>query len=558
MSYELKYPEKTMYHLIKDISEKYPHAEAYEFFNLTTDFKSFVAKIDDVAAALYQMGVRKGDAVTICMPNVPQALHCFYAVNKIGAIANMIHPLSSESSISFYLNISESRVILTLDQFYDKVTKALTEVDHPVTILTARVQDELPVYLRLPYIATEGKKYLKYPDTDNGIYWKDFLKNKAKNVKEVSFEMDRTAVILYSGGTSGTPKGICLTDFNMNNVGFQCVDAFGEHVGPGTRMLSCMPMFHGFGLGININMVLIHGGKCILMPNFNIKKYAQMIIKKKPHVIAGVPTIFEALLHIPDLKGVKLDFMQGVFCGGDSLSIELKNKVDAFLKEHGAKIKIRQGYGLTECVTASCLTPYYKEKEGSIGLPFTDMKYAIVEPGTDDVLPPNKQGEIIITGPTLMKGYLKNPEETAQTLRRMPDGNIWLYTGDLGHMDEEGFVFFSQRIKRMIVTNGYNVYPGQLENVIDSIPEVAYSCVIGVKDERRGQRVRAYVVLRDGHAESDEIKNKIMEALKKNIDAYALPKEIMFKKELPKTLVGKVFYRQLEEEANLEEEKKKA
>lgn len=558
MSYELKYPEKTMYHLIKDISEKYPHAEAYEFFNLTTDFKSFVAKIDDVAAALYQMGVRKGDAVTICMPNVPQALHCFYAVNKIGAIANMIHPLSSESSISFYLNIAESRVILTLDQFYDKVTKALTEVDHPVTILTARVQDELPVYLRLPYIATEGKKYLKYPDTDNGIYWKDFLKNKAKNVKEVPFEMDRTAVILYSGGTSGTPKGICLTDFNMNNVGFQCVDAFGENVGPGTRMLSCMPMFHGFGLGININMVLIHGGKCILMPNFNIKKYAQMIIKKKPHVIAGVPTIFEALLHIPDLKGVKLDFMQGVFCGGDSLSIELKNKVDAFLKEHGAKIKIRQGYGLTECVTASCLTPYYKEKEGSIGLPFTDMKYAIVEPGTDDVLPPNKQGEIIITGPTLMKGYLKNPEETAQTLRRMPDGNIWLYTGDLGHMDEEGFVFFSQRIKRMIVTNGYNVYPGQLENVIDSIPEVAYSCVIGVKDERRGQRVRAYVVLRDGHAESDEIKNKIMEALKKNIDAYALPKEIMFKKELPKTLVGKVFYRQLEEEANLEEEKKKA
>jgi len=554
MNYQINYPKKTMYQMIVDMATKYPDAKAYEFFDKVTCYKEFLKKIDDVAAALVNLGVKKNDAVTICMPNIPHALNCFYAVSKIGAVANMIHPLSSESSISFYLNISESKVILTLDQFYEKVDNALKDVEHTVTILTARVQEELPSYLKLPYILTEGKKHLKYPNTNNGITWKEFLNNKATTVETAEFEMDKTAVILYSGGTSGTPKGICLTDFNMNALSYQCVASFGETVGPGTRMLSCMPMFHGFGLGINIHMVLIHGGECILMPTFSIKKYAQMIVKKKPHVIAGVPTIFEALLHIPDLKGVKLDFMLGVFCGGDSLSIELKNKVDAFLKEHGAKIKIRQGYGLTECVTASCLTPFDKEKEGSIGLPFPDMKYAIVMPGTEDVLPPNTQGEIILTGPTVMKGYLKNPEETAQTLKLMPDGNVWLYTGDLGHMDEEGFVYFSQRIKRMIITNGYNVYPGQLENVIDSVPEVAYSCVIGVKDERRGQRVRAYVVLRDGFNESDEIKNKIMDALTKNIDSYALPKEIVFKDELPKTLVGKVFYRQLEEEANAEQE----
>lgn len=553
MSYKINYPEKTMYRSIKDISKKYPSALAYEFFNRTTDYKTFVKKIDDVAASLKYMGVEEKESITICMPNVPQALCCFYAVNKIGAIANMIHPLSSEENIAYYLNFTDSKVILILDQFYEKVCNALKTVDHPVTIIVARVQDELPAYMKMPYVLTEGKKYLKYPNTDNGIVWNEFLKNRVTDVEEVAFDMDRTAVILYSGGTSGTPKGICLTDFNMNGVGYQCVDAFGENVGPGTRMLSCMPMFHGFGLGININMVLIHGGECILMPSFNIKKYAQMIIKKQPHVIAGVPTIFEALLHIPDMKGVKLDFIQGVFCGGDSLSVELKNKVDEFLKEHGAKVRIRQGYGLTECVTASCLTPFDREKEGSIGLPFSDMKYAIVAPGTDDVLPPNTEGEIILTGPTLMQGYLKNPEETAQTLRKLGDGNIWLYTGDLGRMDEEGFVFFSQRIKRMIITNGYNVYPGQLENVIDSVPEVAYSCVIGVKDERRGQRVRAYVVLRDGFEDSDEMKEKIMDTLKKRVDAYALPKEIMFRKELPKTLVGKVSYRQLEEEANSEE-----
>jgi len=552
VSYQLNYPEKTMYQMISDITAKHPDAEAYEFFGKITNYKTFLKKIDDLAASLAAAGIQNGDAVTVCMPNTPQALHCFYAISKLGAVANMIHPLSSEGSITFYLNISESKLILTLDQFYDKVYNALAEVDHPVTILTARVQDELPAYLKLPYVLKEGKKYLGFPNTDNGIVWNDFLKTRTEGIEAAPYEKEKTGVILYSGGTSGTPKGICLTDFNMNALAYQCVASFEEEVGPGTRMLSCMPMFHGFGLGINIHMVLIHGGKCILMPNFNIKKYAQMIAKKKPHVIAGVPTIFEALLHMPDFKGVSLDFMQGVFCGGDSLSIELKSKVDEFLKEHGARIRIRQGYGLTECVTASCLTPYNKEKPGSIGLPLPDMKYAIVMPGTEDVLPPNTEGEIILTGPTIMKGYLKNPEETAQTLKLMPDGNVWLYTGDLGHMDEEGFVFFSQRIKRMIITNGYNVYPGQLENVIDSVPEVAYSCVIGVKDERRGQRVRAYIVLRDGYTEADELREKIMDALKKKIDSFALPRELVFRDELPKTLVGKVFYRQLEEEANSE------
>lgn len=549
MSYQINYPEKTMYQLVKDMSEKYPTAIAYEFFDKSTDYRAFLKKTDILATALMKSGISKGDAVTICLPNTPQAICAFYAVSKLGAVANMIHPLSSESSIAFYLNISESKLIVTLDQFYDKVTRALEDVEHPVKILTARIQDELPSYLKFPYILTEAKKYLKYPNTDNGVEWKDFIKGCGDEVKAEPFEMDRTSVILYSGGTSGTPKGICLTDYNMNAVGYQCVASFEETVGPGTRMLSCMPMFHGFGLGININMMLIHGGKCILMPNFNIKKYAQMIIKKKPHVIAGVPTIYEALLHIPDLKGVKLDFMLGAFCGGDSLSIELKSKVDTFLKEHGAHIRIRQGYGLTECVTASCLTPSDKEKDGSIGLPLPDMKYAIVTPGTEDVVPYNTEGEIILTGPTVMKGYLKNPEETAQTLKKMPDGNVWLYTGDLGRMDEEGFVFFSQRIKRMIITNGYNVYPGQIENVIDSVTEVAYSCVIGVKDERRGQRVRAYIVLQDEYEESEELKNKIMDTLKRKVDVYAIPKEIIFRDELPKTLVGKVFYRQLEEEA---------
>ncbi len=550
MNYELKYPTKTMYEMIANIATLYPNEKAYEFYDRTTNYKTFLKKIDDVAAALYMRGIRKGDAVTICMPNVPQALCLFYALDKIGAIANMIHPLSAQSSIAFYLNISESKMILTLDQFYEKVSQSLKDVGHPVLILTARIQEELPFYLQLPYILKEGKTYLKFPNDEHGLEWKEFLKTKASNVPIASFEKDRTSVILYSGGTSGTPKGICLTDFNMNALSFACVNAIKEGFGPGLRMLSCMPMFHGFGLGVNIHTALVYGAECILMPTFNIKNYTNMIVKKKPHFIAGVPAIFEALLHMPQLDGVDLSFMKGVFCGGDSLSIELKKKVDAFLESHGAKIRIQQGYGLTECVTACCLTPYDREKEGSIGLPFADIQMAIVTPQSADVVPNNTLGEIILTGPTLMKGYLKNPKETAETLKRMPDGNLWLYTGDLGYMDEDGFIYFKQRIKRMIITNGYNVYPGQLENEIDAMEEVAYCCVIGVKDDRRGQRVRAYIVLQDGYQPSEKMKETILMRLKARIDSYAMPKEIIFRKELPKTLVGKVFYRKLEEEAN--------
>ena len=370
----------------------------------------------------------------------------------------------------------------------------------------------------------------------------------------MTFDPKRTAVILYSGGTSGTPKGICLTDLNFNACAMQAMEAIGEEFRKGFKMLSCMPMFHGFGLGINIHTVLIHGACCILMPTFNSKSYADMLRRKHPNFIAGVPTIFEALLHMPQLDGLDMSFLLGMFCGGDSLSVELKKKIDAFLKAHNAHIQVREGYGLTECVTASCLTPKDDYREGSIGIPFPDTVYCIVKPGTDEQLLPGEEGEIILKGPSLMTGYLKMPEETAKTLRVLPDGDTWLYTGDLGVMDKDGYVYFRQRLKRMIITNGYNVYPSQLENIIDSCPEVSYSCVIGVKDPRRMQRVKAFIVPADGVEPTDELKEKIMEQLRLHIAKYALPREIEFRAELPKTLVGKVSFRQLEQE---EEEKEK-
>lgn len=559
-TYHLTYPELTMFQMVERVAQHSPDAPAYEFYGHQVSYSAFVQRIQRAARAFTAMGIGKGDVVTICLPNIPQALDCFYALSRIGAVANMVHPLSAQNEISFYLNFSGSKVILTVDMFYEKVENALKKADHPVTVLVARMQDELSPLMAVAYTAKEGRKYLRFPKTDHAILWKAFLKKGTEDiaVPDPGYDTSRTAAILYSGGTSGTPKGICLSDLNFNACAIQAKDAIKQDLEPGLTMLSCMPVFHGFGLGINIHTVLIYGACCILMPSFNGKSYAKMLATRKPNFIAGVPTIFEALLHIPQLDGVDLSFLKGMFCGGDSLSVELKKKVDAFLKEHNAAIQIREGYGLTECVTASCLTPADTYRERSIGLPFADTQYCIVHPGTDEEVPAGTEGEIILTGPTTMLKYLHNSQETASTLRTLADGRTWLYTGDLGYMDEEGYVYFCQRIKRMIITNGYNVYPSQVENVIDGYPDVSYSCIIGVKDPRRMQRIKAYIVLKDGMEPSDACKERIMEYLKLHIALYALPKEIEFRKELPKTLVGKVAYRILEEEANrLEDEKQK-
>ena len=548
----LEYPSLTMFQMVERMGRQYPDEPAFEFYGRRTDYASFVARIEQAARAFAAAGVNPGDAVTICMPNTPQALVCFYAVNRAGAVANMVHPLSAREEITYYVNLSGSKMLLTMDLFYEKVEEALRGADHPVTILTARMQEELPPHLAALYLLKKGKDYLRFPREPHLLWTKFVRTGDGTELPEPVFDPGRTAVILYSGGTSGVPKGICLSDLNFNACAMQAREAMGYEFRTGLKMLSCMPLFHGFGLGINLHTVLVHGACCILMPTFDTKTYANMLKRKKPNFIAGVPTIFDALLHTPQLEHTDLSFLMGMFCGGDSLPVELKRRIDAFLKEHNASIQVREGYGLTECVTASCLTPRDENREGSIGLPFPDTVYAIVQPDTDNALSPGEEGEIILRGPSVMLGYLNAPEETARTLRRLADGNVWLYTGDLGHMDEDGYVYFHQRLKRMIITNGYNVYPSQLENAIDACPEVAYSCVIGVKDPRRMQKVKAFIVPKAGVEPSEETKEAILKQLKLRVAAYALPREIEFRTELPKTLVGKVAYRILEEE----EEKK--
>lgn len=544
------YPETTMFGAVEQAKNTYPKAIAYDFQGKLTNYTEFVKLIENAARGFLKHGIKKGDRVTICMPNTPQGVICLYALNRIGAVANMVHPLSAQKNITFYLDFSQSKMILTMDMFYEKVKAAVDESNTNARIIVARIQDELPLPLGVIYRFAKNSKNMKFPDRKGDILWTDLVKSgRDEKLPAIEYNEDQTAVILYSGGTSGKQKGICLSDKNFNALGMQISEICGVNLNDKCKFLSVMPIFHGFGLGIGIHTILINGARCILVPQFTTDTYAKTVIKKRPNFIAGVPTLYQALFETDRFRGQDLSFLVGVFSGGDALSPELKKRADKFLRDHNADIQIREGYGLTECVTASCVTPVDRAKVGSIGLPLRDTVYKIVEPGTFEEKKLGEHGEIILTGPTLMLGYLNNEEETAQTLRTDENGVKWLFTGDMGYMDEDGFVYFKQRIKRMIVTSGYNVYPSRVEEVIDKCPDVNYCCVIGVKDHYKMQKIRAYIVLNEGVPETAGEKEKIKEFCKPYLDRYEWPKEIEFRDELPKTLVGKVAYHTLEEEA---------
>ena len=544
----LDYFQGSMYDMLKSVADKYPNNIAMDFMGRSTTYRQLLEHVERCAKALKTIGIRENDCVTIAMPNCPQAIAMFYAINMVGGIANMVHPLSSEKEIEFYLNESNSVTVITLDQFYHKI-EAIRNNTNIVNVIIASIRDELSQPLKTGYMLTEGRKIRKIPDDAPVIRWQKFL-NLSKSCfwrYKVERKPEDPAVILYSGGTTGTTKGIVLTNLNFNALSQQVI-ATNPMFRPGDRMLAAMPIFHGFGLGVCIHTMLTQGGRCVLVPRFTAKSYSKLITKYKCNFIAGVPTLYEALLRLPNMEKADLSSLKGVFSGGDSLTIELKKKFDKFLYDHKAVIQIREGYGTTECVTASCLTPPTMHREGSIGLPFPDTYYKIVTPGTDEELPYGEEGEILLAGPTVMREYLHHPEETAQTLRRHADGLTWVYTGDLGVMDADGFVYFRGRRKRMIITSGYNVYPAQLENILEAHEAVQRCCIIGVPDSYKMQKVKAFVMLKPGFPATEETKQSILAHCRKNIAKYAMPYDVEFRENLPTTLVGKVTYRVLEDE----------
>lgn len=542
----LEYSEKTISGAVLERAAMEGDFPALTFMGKATPYSRLALEIHRVAKSFYALGVRPGVRVLVCLPNVPQAVFCLYGLNLIGAIPTMVHPLSAVSELAFYMNEALCSMAVTLDQFYGKFLQV--KAQRPVEkVIVCRVSDELAFPLNIGQKLMTERKFPKVKAPD--IIWNDFIKlGEGVTDGYVAPKDFRTeAVVLFSGGTTGTTKGIMLSDLNFNALAWQTANMANNEVHH-SKMLAAMPVFHGFGLGVCIHTLMFIGGTSILVPRFNVKSYAKLIRKTQPNYIAGVPTLFEAITRNRYLDGADLSCLRGVFSGGDSLTIELKKKFDKFLADHKANVRVREGYGTTECVTACCLTPYNKEKEGSIGIPFPDTYFKICKPGTTEEIPYGEEGEICLTGPSMMLGYIGHEEENKQTLQTHADGHVWLHTGDLGKMDDEGFIYFAQRMKRMIVTSGYNVYPSQLENIIEGHPAVQRSCVIGVKDSLKMQRVKAFVVLKDNCPADEDMKQSIMKHCKQHIAKYALPTEIEFRESLPTTLVGKVAYTVLEKE----------
>ena len=508
------------------------------------------------------MGVRKGDTFVICMPNCPQAVHVFYGVIKCGGIATMIHPLSAKNEIEEYLKISKAKYALTLDAFCNHFidVKDNTNLEK---LVVASIKDELSFIMGIGFSLTLGRKIPKHPAKDYLYEWRDFLALADSDEMPVPENKGNDpSVILFSGGTTGTPKGIVLSNLNLNATAYGTLATSGlipchidEVIEKGVKeyldkrdyiVLSVMPMFHGFGLGIGIHTFFVFGGKCILVPSFTPDSFAKLIVKKRPNFIAGVPTLYEKMISSKVMQNADLSCLEGVFVGGDALSMETRERVDSFLKAHNCKTILREGYGLTESVTATCLTPSDFFRPGGIGIPFPDVLFKIVKLGTEETLPYGEEGEICIAGPNIMLEYYDNPKETAEVLKVHSDGRTWLHTGDVGTMDEDGFIYFKQRYKRMIIKSGYNIYPSQIENIINKYDGIKASCVIGIPDPVKQQIVKVFIVLDEGYVPDEKFMAGLKAHCRENIAAYAQPKEFEFIDTMPTTKVGKIAYRELE------------
>ena len=547
ISSHIDYPDCSMVDMIMQSAEKWPDNTAYIYYGHKVTYKNFVRKIEKTARALKNYGVKEGDRVTICMPNTPEGITMVYAVNMVGAICNMVHPLSSEKELEYYIKVAESKYVLVIDAVFDKIYK-LRDTAQLERIIVVRPSDGLGFLKKKLYNTLHVKK-VRLPANDSRVVlWEDFIANSYFYQGNYHEERggDDLAVIMYSGGTTGAPKAVMLSNRNINAESI-CDAAMIRQVVPGATVLSILPIFHCFGLGICIHTPLCRGMGCILIPAFSHKQFADIIKKNSPNFIVGVPTLFEALTNTK-LKSDDLKSVTAVICGGDALNQTLRDKVNTFLKNHGSSAKIRVGYGLTEGSGAVCLSPENTFADGIIGVPFPDMDFKIVKNDTFKELPSGDEGEICISGPLMMMGYLGDDVETAQTIRLHDDGKLWLHTGDIGYVGEDGLIYFAQRLKRIIVSSGYNIYPTHLESIINSHEAVLTSTVIGIDHHYKGQVPKAFIVLKPGYKPGKRLEREIRELLERNVPIYALPVAYEFRDKLPTTKIGKVAFRELEKE----------
>ena len=535
---ELKYFEGSMYEAVLRSAERYPNRTALEYFKMEISYKEMIKKINKAAAAMKALGIKKGDFVTICMPNTPEAVYMFYAVNEIGAVANMVHPLSSEKEIEDYLIQSKSKMMLCIDIAYPRVENIIknTDVEHLIVVSPTRSMDFL---VRLLFKLTKGRKnHIKR--SQQVMTWDRFMFQSLKYTEDphVSMKPNDPAVILYSGGTTGKPKGVVLTSMNFNAQALGAKYLVSELLKPRYSMLCFLPNFHAFGMGVCMHIPLYCGMRMVLIPQFNAKKLKKYIKNYRINVLVGVPTVFEYMMKVKfgprELRRVK-----GVVSGGDIVSQSLKDNINKFLKDHGSKAVIQNGYGLTEAAGGMIFSArQVADFPAAIGFPLPDSEALILDLKTKKPAKLGKDGEILVRGLTVMKGYLNNPKETEKSFVKV-NGKKYLKTGDIGYMDERGVVYFKARLKRMIISNGYNIYPGNVEEATLKSKYVDSCICVGIPDQLRGEIVKMFIVLKP-EVHEHAAKKDLNKLYKKYLAKYEIPREIEFVAELPKTKLGKV------------------
>lgn len=554
----IQFTNKTIYEYLKEQVKDDLDYYALNYFGTRITYDEMFKRIDLIGRSLQSLGVKKGDIVTICMPNTPEAVETFYACNKIGAVADMVHPLSAPNEIKLYLNQSKSRILILYNANYEKVKEIIDDTSVYKTILVS-AKESMPLLLGLGYEFTKGYK-IKKPKFYNNDYmsWSSFLSlghyyHKKNNIKIDSRDL---AIILHSGGTTGTPKGIMISNYNFNALAQQGGVSVCK-VRPQDKIMTILPIFHGFGLGVCCHCPLCLRVEVILIPEFDSKRFPKTIQKYHPNILAGVPTLWEAMLTNKRFDNMDLSCLKYVISGGDYLTITMEEKMNKFLRTHKANISISKGYGMTESVAATAFTFDGTNEPGSIGIPMIGNSFCICDPETGEELSYGEEGEICVYGPTVMMGYLNNEKETKKVLRRHKDKKIWLHTGDLGYIAPNGIIYFTQRLKRIIVSSGFNLYPSMIEEVIEKHPLVKRCCVIGIPHPHRIKVAKAFVVLNDGIKPSAKIKKEIKALCKKDLALYSQPKEIEFKTDLPKTLYNKIDYKYLEKEEEIKNKDEK-
>jgi len=531
--HSISYPHIPVHRLLEEAAAEDPDAPCTNFFGKRLSFQQIDDLANRFAAAIRSMGVQPGDRLALLLPNSPQFVIAYYGAHKAGAIVVPLNPLYTEHELSFHFADSGAETVVTVPMFLDKVA-GLRSTTPLQRVICSPIADFLPFPLSLLQ-GLQERKMVRASGIKDLPDLKQLLQREgASDFESVPVDPQEMAVLIYSGGTTGVAKGIMLSHYSLVANAYQ-IAAWGG-LGKKERILAVIPLFHGYGMSVTMNAPVLRSSEIVLLPRFSARQVLRTIQKTRPTFFIGVPTMFVALSSLPGVQRYDLSSLQGIFVGAAPLTRAIKDDFEG--KTGGRMI---EGYGLTESVTAIMSNPYKgKHKVGSIGIPFPDVETKIVSLDDERDLPPGELGEIVLRSPTLMKGYFKDPQETAKTIK---DG--WLYTGDIGYMDEDGYFYITDRKKELIIVGGFNVFPREIDELIYQHPKVKEGITVGVPDAYKGERIKVYIVLKDGEtAEPEEFKAYFRERL----TPYKVPSQVEFRSDLPKSMIGKILRRALREE----------